>query len=123
MALSNLPESSNTDSSDKVKNFFNNYFDAPISFPADQVDAVVGFFEKRGFDKLASGSTAVILLTQAKLDNVNVFELVDTLKGLTDVQLSAVVAEVLNYNRQKISSLGYRVAENTDLIESRNVLL
>lgn len=123
MAVSNLPQETNNDSAEKVKTFFNNYFDAPISFPAEQVDAVVGFFEKRGFDKLASASTAVILLTQAKLDNVNVFQLVDTLKGLTDVQLSAVVAEVLNYNRQKISSIGYRVAESTDLIESRNIIV
>ena len=40
-----------------------------LSFPSNQVDAVVGFFENRGFDKLASTSVASVLLTQAKVDN------------------------------------------------------
>lgn len=120
---SNLPQIETTDSGDKVKTFFNTYFVEPISFPAEQIDATVGFFEKRGFDKLASQSTAIVLLQQAKLDNVNVFTLLDTLKGLEDIQLSAVVTEVLNYNRQKISTLGYRQQGQTDFLENRNIIV
>ena len=125
MALpSNLPVNPNlADSSDSVKSFFNNYFNATVSFPADQVDAVVGFFRKRGFDELASNSTSIVLLQQAKIDGVNVFQLLDTLKTLTGVQLSAVVAEVLNYNRQKNSVLGYRRDDNGEYLERRNILL
>jgi len=123
MANSNLPVEQNQDSGDGVKLFFNNYFNAPISFPTVEIDAVVGFFKKRGFDDLASNSTAIVLLQQAKLDNVEIFQLLDTLKGLTEVQLSSVVAEVLNYNRQKNSTLGYRQEDTSELLEKRNVLV
>ena len=123
MANSNLPIDQNADSGQGVRLFFNNYFNAPITFPAGEIDAVVGFFKKRGFDDVASNSTSIVLLQQAKIDNVDVFKLIDTLKGLTDIQLSSVVAEVLNYNRQKNSTLGYRQADTSELLEKRNVLI
>ena len=123
MTTSNLPVEQNVDSADGVKLFFNNYFNAPISFPAGEIDAVVGFFKKRGFDDLASNSTSILLLQQAKIDEVDVFQLIDTLKGLTEIQLSSVVAEVLNYNRQKNSTLGYRQQDTSELLEKRNVLI
>ena len=124
MAASNLPPNTqNPDSGTEVKNFFDSYFIQNINFPAEQVDAVVGFFKKRGFDDLAANSTAIVLLQQAKLDEVNVFELLDTLKGLSELQLSAVVTEVLNYNRQKNSTLGYRQQDNSERFESRNVIV
>jgi hypothetical protein len=124
MAVSNLPDNLiNVDSTDKVKHFFDTYFVQPISYPAAEIDAVIGFFRKRGFDELASNSTAIVLLQQAKLDNVNVFTLLNTLGGLKEIQLSAVVTEILNYNRQKISTLGYRREDTSDLLEKRNVVV
>lgn len=123
MSVSNFPTEENKDSSTRTKIFFNNYFNDTISYPAEQIDAVVGFFRKRGFDDLSSNSTSIVLLQQAKLDNVNVFKLLDTLEGLSEVQLSAVVAEVLNYNREKTSTLGYKVPDPTDLTDTRNILL
>ncbi len=123
MTNSNLPIEQNTDSGQAVRLFFNNYFNEAISFPAGEIDAVVGFFKKRGFDDLASNSTAIVLLQQAKIDDVEVFRLLDTLKGLTEIQLSSVVAEVLNYNRQKNSTLGYRQQDTSDSLEKRNVLI
>lgn len=123
MINSNLPGSTNSDSATGVKSFFDTYFIEPISFPAAEIDAAVGFFEKRGFDKLASQSTAIVLLQQAKIDGVKVFDLLDTLEGLQEIQLSAIVAEVLNYNRQKISTLGYRRESTGELLETRNIVL
>jgi hypothetical protein len=124
MVQSNLPNNLiQTDSSDAVKQFFDMYFTQPTVFPAQEIDAVVGFFLKRGFDDLASNSTAIILLQQAKLDNVNVFTLLATLGNLEDLKLSAVVAQVLNYNRQKISTLGYKRIDNSDLLEKRNIVV
>lgn len=123
MANTNLPLSSITDSSDKVKTFFDRYFVDQIAYPAEQIDAVVGFFRKRGFDEQAASSTSIAILQQAKLDNVNPFDLLDTLEGLTEVQLSAVVTEVLNYNRQKISTLGYKQFDNADPLEKRNTIV
>lgn len=121
---SNLPPNTNlTDSSIPVRTFFDNYYSVPTSFPAEQVDAVVGFFQKRGFDIVSSNSTAVVILQQARTDNVNVFTLIDTLKGLTDVQLSAVVTEILNISRQRISALGYRQDDNGEYLEKRNIVI
>ena len=120
---SNLPPSTPQDSSTEVKSFFDKFFLHEVTFPVAEIDAVVGFFLKRGFDDTASKSVAIVLLNQARNDSVNVFALVDTLKGLTDVQLSRVVAEVLNAYREKTSILGYKTAVLASTFESRNILV
>lgn len=107
----------------KVRTFFENYFSEPISFEATEVDTVVGFFKKRGFKESAAISTATVLLRQAKIDKVKVYKLVDTLQGLTDVQLSALVAEVLNYNRPKVSTLGFKTPVSLENAEARNIIV
>lgn len=119
----NLPTQQSLDSSQEVRQFFDKFFVHKVSFPSNQIDAVVGFFLKRDFDLDSARSTSIVLLNQARIDNVNVFELIDTLKTLTDVQLSQVVAQVLNAYREKISLLGYRVAPVADTYESRNILI
>jgi len=60
-------------------------------------------------------------LKQAKIDGIKIFKILDTMKGLDDVQLSAVVAEVINYNRPKSSSIGYKRTETVDKVERRNI--
>jgi len=120
--MSNLPKQKPTPGSNEdVRQFFDKYFTKTVSYPASKIDAVVGFFENRGFDRTASIAVATVLLQQAKIDNVNIFELLDTLKGLTDLQLSAVVTETLNYSRPSTSSLGYRRTTATDTFETRNI--
>ena len=118
--MSNLPTSTRIDSSTKVKEFYNKYFTKKLAFPANEVDAVVGFFEKRGFEKVSATAVAGILLQQAKLDNIKTFELLDGIKNFNKVQLDAVVAEILNYNRENISSIGYRTTTGNRL-EARNI--
>ena len=119
----NIAPKKNNDSAEPVKNFFDRYFVEPISLPAGDVDAVIGFFEKRKFGKAAAVSVATILLQQAKLDNVDVFRLLDTLKGITDIQLSNVVTEILNVNRSKISTLGFKVESTQNQFEKRNIVV
>lgn len=119
--MSNLPAATNLDSSEEVKSFFDKYFQHQITFPTNQIDAVIGFFQNKGFDDLGAKSTSIALLNQARIDNVNVFELLDTLKGLTDVQLSSVVTQVLNTYREKTSTLGYKILTVEESSESRNI--
>jgi hypothetical protein len=119
----NLPLPPTNSSSEEMRQFFDTYFRHQITFPTNQIDAVIGFFLKRGFDEEAARSTAIVLLNQARLDKVNVFQLVDQLKGLDDVQLSKVVTEVLNFYRVQTSTLGYKVAVNDNTFESRNILV
>mgnify|MGYP001201960144 CR=1 FL=1 len=118
----NLPKEVKTDSADQTKQFFNQYFSAPLAFSANEVDAVLGFFESRDFEKSAAQSIATVLMQQAKIDGVKVFELLDTLKGLNSIQLSNVVTEIMNYNREKISTIGYKIDEVADRTEARNIL-
>jgi len=106
-----------------VKLVFDNYFTKQVSFPAAEIDATVGFFIKRGFDNSSANSTAIILLNQARVENVSVFSLLDKLKGLTEIQLGQVITQVLNSYREKTSQLGYRTAINTATFEARNILV
>lgn len=118
----NLPTSSEVkDSGEEVKTFFNRYFSEPMTFPVSQIDAVIGFFLKRGFSENSAKSTSIVLLSQAKIEGVNVFQLLDTLKGLTSVQLSSIVTQVMNSSREKISLLGYKIINVEETAESRNI--
>ena len=42
--------------SDDQRRFFNNYFKTEINYNASEVDAVIGYFLKRDFDKIAANS-------------------------------------------------------------------
>jgi hypothetical protein len=117
----NLPPSASSDSSEEVRSFFDKYFTHQITFPSNQIDAVLGFFLKNGFDEQAAKSTAIVLLNQARIDNVNPMQLIDTLKTLNGTQLSQVVTEILNLYREKTSSLGYKVLTTEETFESRNI--
>jgi hypothetical protein len=124
--ISNLPQEQLTTgngNNQEVRSLFDKFFLRQITFPSNQIDAVLGFFLKRGFDDEAARSTGIVLLNQARVDNVNVFELIDTLKGLTDVQLAKVVTEVLNSYREQTSTLGYKVMSLVETYESRNILV
>lgn len=112
----------NTDSNKETRLLFDRFFQKEISFSSNQVDSVIGFFRSRGFDELASISVAAVLLQQAKLDNVNVFELLDTLKFLDKIQLSNLVTAILNNSRSKLSKIGYRVPNAINVFESRNII-
>ena len=120
MNNSSLPIQTQTKDT-RVTEFFDKYFTEKLSFASNDVDAVVGFFEKRGFEKAAAISTGAILLQQAKLDNIKVFVLLDTLNGLDEAKLSTVVAEVLNYNRLSTSVLGFKNTTSTSTLEKRNI--
>jgi hypothetical protein len=117
----NLNNTETIDSSNEVRNLFDKFYQNEVTFPAVQIDAVVGFFLKRGFDEESARNLTVVLLNQARADNVNVFQLIDTLKGLTDVQLSGVVTEILNVYRERTSALGYKLTNEPVTLESRNI--
>lgn len=109
---------------DITTEFFNTFYDIEISYNPSEVDAVIGYFLKRGFQKTSAINTASVLLQQAKIDNLNVQVLIDTLKGVSDVQLSLIVAQILNFNRSKTSVLGFRdESSQIELFDQRNVVI
>lgn len=119
---SNLPTNTNKDSADAVKKFFDTYNRESLSFSSNEVDAVVGYFLKRGFEKISAINTASVLLEQAKKDNFSVQKLIDTLDGLTDVKLSNAVGTILNINRPINSQLGFKTDFGGTRIEQRNII-
>ena len=123
MEQTNLPSGVSIGPAVSVKQFFNKFFTHEVTFPSAQIDAITGFFLKRGFDESSSKSITIILLNQARIDNVEVFQLIDSLKKLTDIQLSQVVGQVINAYRENTSLLGYRIAPLVDTYETRNILV
>lgn len=105
--------------------YFNNFYSSgnSISYTQNEVDAVVGYFLKRGFEKLAAINTGGVILEQAKRDSVPVFQLLDTLKGISDVQLSNLIAQIINTNRRKTSSIGYKQISENQLFDQRNIIV
>jgi hypothetical protein len=118
----NLPKVDVSDSAEPTKLFFDTYGIAPLEFRAVDVDSTITFFKSRGFTDDAAISTASVLLKQAKLDNMAINKLLDTLKGFDDLQISSLVGEIMNNNRLATSTLGYRSEPKKSNSISRNVL-
>lgn len=119
-----VSDSTNNKSTELTPEFFNNFYNLEISYNPSEVDAVIGYFLKRGFGEVSAINTASVLLQQAKIDELNVQQLLDTLKGVTDVQLSLIVAQILNFNRAKTSVLGFKDTDaQQELFEQRNIVI
>lgn len=103
----NLPQpSQNQDSSQATLKVFDTYSTAPLNVDSATFDAMTGFFASRGFGEDSARSMAYVIIKQAILDNYKPFQLIETLRGLNDIELSALITEILNYNRFKTSNLG-----------------
>ena len=103
----NLPQpNQNQDSAQSTLQIFDTYNQKPVSVDAATYDAMTGFFSSRGFGEDSAQSIAYVVLKQALIDKIKPFELISSLKGLDNLQLSNLVTELLNYNRYKSSSLG-----------------
>ena len=117
----NLPTPTPEDSASGTKLFFDTYGASPLEFNSNEVAAAIGFFTSRGFDDDAATLTAAVLLKQAKIDQMPVFKILDTLKTFNGVQISALVGEILNNNRGAGSTLGFRVVTVEKQNQTRNI--
>lgn len=117
----NLPKSSFTDSAERTRLFFDNFDQQPLEFNAVEVDAAIAFFQGQGFQDDAALITAATVLKQAKLDEIPIKQLLDTLGDLDGFKLSALIGEILNNNRSPISTLGYRDVRPDDNEITRNI--
>ena len=121
--ITNLPTPAQAASESEIKQFFDKFYTTEVSFPAAEIDAVIGFFQRREFDITSARSIAIVLLNQARSDDVNVFTLLETLKSIPTMQLSSVVAQILNSYREKTSLVGYRISISDNSYETRNILV
>ena len=105
----------------EIIQFLSGITDDRLEFNASEYDAVVGFFEGKDYDRQAAESLAYIILRQAKIDNVPVFEILQSLSKVAPVTLSQLVTEILNSNRYKTSVLGFRNERTTLDHITRNI--
>jgi len=107
----------------QTKQYFDNYQKTLVSYPSNQVDAVIGFFTGRGFELSSAQSVAGVLLQQAKVDQVNVMELIDKIKNFDKVRLNDLVAAILNANRDRRTIVGFKDnSVNEKNIYRRNII-
>jgi hypothetical protein len=122
-SFTNLPPKQITNSDYKSVQAYDSYFLSPLELDAGTLDSMRSFFTSRGFDRISAESISVIMIKQAKRDNFNPLQLLDTLGGLTDIEISNVVSEIINYNRYKTSFLGYSPQFISNEEISRNIAL
>lgn len=106
----------------ELREFFDGYFTTSLSFLANDLDATVGYFRSRGFDEVSANAISAVLLRQVKRDGLKIFQLLDKLKGIEDSQLTAAIIEILNYDREPISVLGFKEPKKFISYEVRNIL-
>jgi predicted small secreted protein len=107
MTYNNIPTTTNNDSGASTLLAFDSYYAKPFEIHAGTFNALRGFFEGRGFDVTSAETISVAIMKQAKQGGYNAMEILDSLKGLDSVELSSLVAEIINYGRFKTSYLGY----------------
>lgn len=101
---------------------FDNYYVKPIQLNAGTFDAIRGFFNDKGFDQVSSETITTAIMKQAQLGNYNPMQVLDSLKGLTDLALSNLVSEIMNFSRFKTSLLGSAVAYSPYFNVTRNIM-
>ena len=119
--FSNLPNSPDTNSLQKVVRYFDNYYTKPIDLDVQNIDLLKGFFESKGFDSVAAENISYVILKTAKESNYKPQEIVDSLRNYDPLQLNEFLLSVMNYNRVKTSSLGVIYKVNTISQVHRNI--
>jgi len=122
MIYNNIPSEKPASSSDQTVEVFNNYYTAPININNNELIAMVGLLERKGFSPVAAESTAITILTQASIDGYNAMQIMDTLTGLDNIDITKLVAEIVNLNRLKTSQLGIAQTFSISETVTRNVL-
>jgi hypothetical protein len=106
MMYTNLPINKPASSSDATLKNFNNYNTTPLQLNNNVLIAMMGILETRGWLTETAENISIAILTQAKKDGYNAMAILESIKGLGQTDLNALVAEILNNNRYKTSSLG-----------------
>ena len=118
----NLPPKDKDNLDKTIEKLTTSAYEEEFQFNAGEYDAAVAFFVKRGFKRQAAESTAYVILSQAKIDNMRPQEILDQLTYASPAQLSELITIILNANRYKSSRLGVRQTLTTKETVSRNII-
>lgn len=119
---SNLPQKDKDSLAKTIDNLTNTQYTEKFQINQNDLDAAIGFFVKRGFDRQPAEETAYVILQQAKIDSVSPQSILDALTKASPVQLSELITVILNANRYKTSRLGVRSQRTVKENVSRNII-
>ena len=118
----NLPPKDKDNLDKTIEKLTTSAYEEEFQFNAGEYVAAVAFFVKRGFKRQAAESTAYVILSQAKIDNMRPQEILDQLTYASPAQLSELITIILNAIRYKSSRLGVRQNLTTKETVSRNII-
>jgi hypothetical protein len=123
MAYNNIPSQKTASSTDATLAVLNGFDTAaPVHLNNQALVSLTGYLSERGFKNPSAETVAITILTQAKKDGFDPWTVIETVKSASNDTITGIVAEILNTNRFKTSSLGYvRVTTPVEDI-SRNIL-
>ncbi len=123
MIYSNLPpKTTSGSSSDLTNKNLNLYIDLPIQLDNETLTAMKGLLSSKGFSPESAENISITIMMQAKRDNFNPMNVLDSMKGLGEIEMSQLVSEILNFNRFKTSVLGSVQATTPVDVVKRNIL-
>lgn len=118
----NLPPKVKDDLQKTIDNLTTNTYETEYQFNPAEYDSTIAYFVNRGFKRASAESTAYVIMSQAKIDNISPREILDKLANLDDAKLSEIITIILNANRYKSSRLGVRQTLTTTETVSRNII-
>jgi len=118
----NLPPKQKDELDKTIEKLTTTNYETGYQFNAGDYDSTVAFFVKRGFSRSSAESTAYVILSQAKIDNIRPQEILDKLTYADPALLSELTTIILNANRYKSSRLGVRQTLTTKETVSRNII-
>ena len=118
----NLPPKDKDELDKTIEKLTTTDYETEYQFNVGEYDTTVAFFVKRGFSRTSAESTAYVILSQAKIDNIKPQQILDQLTKASPVLLSELVTIILNANRYKSSRLGVRQTLSTKETVSRNII-
>ena len=101
----NLPPKDKDELDKTIEKLTTTDYETEYQFNVGEYDSTVAFFVKRGFSRTSAESTAYVILSQAKIDNIRPQQILDQLTKASPVLLSELVTIILNANRYKSSRL------------------
>ena len=118
----NLPPKDKDELDKTIEKLTATDYETEYQFNVGEYDSTVAFFVKRGFSRTSAESTAYVILSQAKIDNIKSQQILDQLTKASPALLSELITIILNANRYKSSRLGVRQTLTTKETVSRNII-
>jgi len=122
LIYNNIPKKVTANSANSTRTALANFYENDLPMNDADYTAMLGFFESRGFSPESSATITYIMFLQAKIDGYNPFDVLSTVKNLNGTELTALVTEILNFNRFKTSFLGLSATYSTQPEVQKEIL-